>query len=238
MQARAPSENSQVAARSLLPRRVATVASPPMPSFKCQTCGAAFDVPQKSIDRYRGWTPKFCRVHSPKKAATRPRGGATREENLTTAQVLTKYTGGPQSGVFTDGSASPNPGPGGWGLVWVVEGEVRAERHGREAHTTNNRMELTALIEAYRLLPADAKTALFTDSKLCVQTINEWAPKWERNGWTKKGGDIKNLELVQELLALDRAHPGCKIEWIAAHSGHRWNEYADSLACAWMRAQL
>lgn len=214
-----------------------------MPSFSCQTCGAAFDIPQKTVDKYPGWTPRFCREHSPKKKASgggRKRkgkrgGGAKREENLTPAQVLEKYTGGPSNGVFTDGSAVPNPGPGGWGVVWVRDGEVQAERHGHDPKTTNNRMELAALVEAFRLLPEDAEETVRTDSRLCVDTIESWAPKWESAGWTRKAGPIKNLELVQELLALRRAHPGCKLEWIAAHSGHRWNEYADSLSTEWLR---
>ena len=99
-------------------------------------------------------------------------------------------------------------------------------------------MELTALIEAYRLLPADAAVTVHTDSRLCVDTITKWAPNWERNGWKKKGGEIKNLELVQELLRLYRAHPDCTLQWIAAHAGNRWNEYADSLSTAWMRDEL
>ena len=161
-----------------------------------------------------------------------------REENLTLAAVLAKYRGGPTSGVFTDGSSVPNPGPGGWGVVWVEEGVVRAQRHGHDPATTNNRMELTALIEAFRLLPADAETVVRTDSRLCIDTIETWAPGWELKGWKKKGGPILNLALVQELLALRRARPRCRLEWIAAHSGHRWNEYADSLATAWMREEL
>lgn len=209
-----------------------------MPSFTCKECGAAFEVAPRALQRYPGWQPRFCRAHSPKKASTARRGGSAREENLTLAQVLAKYAEGPHSGVFTDGSASPNPGPGGWGVAWVEAGELRDERRGHEAHTTNNRMELRALIEAYRLVPEDCETVLWTDSQLCVNTINDWAPKWERNGWKKKGGDIKNLELVQELLALHRAHPSCRLDWIAAHSGKRWNEYADSLAGAWMREEL
>jgi len=216
-----------------------------MPSFSCQTCGAAFEIPQQAVDKYPGWKPKFCREHSPRKRASGGRGrgrkrtgaggGARREEHLTTAEVLAKYTGGPSSGVFTDGSAIPNPGPGGWGVVWVRDGEIQAERCGHDPKTTNNRMELVALTEAFRLLPHDAEEIVRTDSKLCVDTIGSWAPKWERAGWTKKTGPIKNLELVQELLALRRARPGCTLEWIAAHSGHRWNEYADSLATEWFR---
>lgn len=213
-----------------------------MPDFECSVCGDSFSVPQAAIDKYPGWVPKYCRAHSPQKSGAKKkagggarRGGSAREENLTTDEVLAKYTGGPQDGVFTDGSASPNPGPGGWGAVWVENGAVVREVNGREGHTTNNRMELTALIEAFKMLPEDAAVTLFTDSRLCVDTITKWAPNWEKKGWTKKGGEIKNLELVQELYALYHAHPDCALEWIAAHSGHRWNEYADALATAWMR---
>jgi ribonuclease HI len=214
--------------------------------FRCETCGASFDVPAQTLAKYPGWKPRYCREHSPKKkAGARRRGGGgarrrfeQREENLTLEQVLARYTDGPQTGVFTDGSAVPNPGPGGWGVVWVVDGEVREQRHGRDARTTNNRMELTALIEAFKLLPEDGEATVYTDSRLCVDTITKWAPGWERRGWKRKGGEIQNLELVQELLALFRAREACALEWIAAHSGNRWNEYADSLATAWMRSEL
>jgi len=208
-----------------------------MPSFACQVCGAPFDLPAATLAKYRGWTPKYCREHAPRNRPGARRAGRS-EEHLTLAQVLEAYSGGPDTGVFTDGSSIPNPGPGGWGVVWVEGGEVRERRHGHAARTTNNRMELTALIEAYRLLPEDAALPLYTDSRLCVDTITRWAPGWERKGWTKKGGEIKNLELVQELLALDRAHPACTLTWIAAHAGQRWNEYADSLATAWKREEL
>ena len=154
------------------------------------------------------------------------------------AQVLEKYTDGPQSGVFTDGSSVPNPGPGGWGLVWVADGKIREERHGHDPETTNNRMELKALIEAYRLLPENAAVVVHTDSKLCADTLNLWAANWERRGWKRKGPPIKNLELVKELWCLFQAHPDCRLEWIRAHSGYLWNEYADSLATAWLRDEL
>jgi ribonuclease HI len=217
-----------------------------MPRFQCTVCEAEFDVPQASLDQYPGWKPKYCRTHSPnnkKKSAKRatPRrrkGGSSREEGLTCAQALAKYDGGPKDGVFTDGSSIPNPGPGGWGVVWVADGEIVSQNHGHEADTTNNRMELQALIEAFKLLPEDAEVTIHTDSRLCVDTITKWAPNWERKGWTKKGGEIKNLERVKKLLALFRAHPKCRLEWIAAHTGHRWNEYADCLAGAWMREEL
>ena len=216
-----------------------------MPKFECTVCGEGFEVPQAALDKYSGWEPKFCRAHSPaKKTKSAPKkrsfggGGSKREENLTRAQVLEKYTGGPDFGVFTDGSSIPNPGPGGWGMVWVEDGVIVEERHGADDHTTNNRMELRALIEAFRVLPEDAAITVFTDSRLCVDTITTWAPAWEKKGWKKKSGEIKNFELVQELLALYRKHPDCALEWIAAHSGNLWNEYADSLATAWNRSIL
>ncbi len=217
-----------------------------MPRFECQVCKVGFEVPQAALEKYPGWKPKYCREHSPKKKSPKATGagkgraggsgGAKREENLTPAEALAKYRSGPSSGVFTDGSASPNPGPGGWGVVWVENDGVRAEKHGKEARTTNNRMELMALIEAYRLLPAKAEVSVYTDSRLCVDTITKWAPGWERKGWKRKGSPLKNLDLVKELLSLYRAHPGCPLSWVAAHSGYRWNEYADSLATAWMRS--
>ncbi len=215
-----------------------------MPTFLCRVCETSFDVPQAALDRYPGWQPRYCRDHSPRKPARASRKttsgarrtGSRREENLTVAEARAKYSTGPASGVFTDGSASPNPGPGGWGVVWVDDGRIVSEKHGHDPDTTNNRMELRALIEAFAMLPEDARISVYTDSRLCVNTITRWAPGWERRGWKKKTGPIMNLELVQELLALYRAHPACDLRWIAAHAGHRWNEYADSLATAWMRS--
>ncbi|MEX1023947.1 MAG: ribonuclease H [Planctomycetota bacterium] len=208
-----------------------------MPTFRCQTCQTSFSIAAAKLARFPGWTPRFCQAHSPTKPKSgRARGSSgTREENLTPKEVLERYTAGPDTGVFTDGSAVPNPGPGGWGMVWVERGEIRAEDHGHAPMTTNNRMELTALLAAFGNLPEDADLEVHTDSRLCVDTITKWAPGWERNGWKKKTGPIKNLELVQELLALARERPRVKLVWIAAHSGNRWNEYADSLASAWRR---
>ncbi len=156
-------------------------------------------------------------------------------ELLTPEEVLRRYDGGPQSGVFTDGSCDPNPGPGGWGFVWVEEGSIVAEAHGHESDTTNNRMELTALIEAYRALPEDGLFEIYSDSQLCVKTINEWAAGWEKRGWKRKGGAIKNLDLVKALYALALAKPGVTLAWIKAHDGSRWNEYADALASTYQR---
>jgi len=150
------------------------------------------------------------------------------------SEVLSLFTSGPKTGVFTDGSCEGNPGPGGWGFVWVEDDVIRAEQCGYEPATTNNRMELSGLIAAYKALPHDAAITVFTDSQLCVSTINEWARGWEARGWRRKTGPIANLELVQELYALAKAHPLVQLRWIKAHDGSRWNEYADALASYWM----
>ena len=142
---------------------------------------------------------------------------------------------GPKTGMFTDGSCEGNPGPGGWAFVFVEDDRIVAEKHGREPDTTNNRMELRALIEAYRYLPEGERTTVYSDSELCVKTMNEWALQWEQRGWRRKGGAIKNLELVQELYALVNSHTGVELRWIRAHSGSRWNEYVDSLASGYLR---
>jgi len=156
-------------------------------------------------------------------------------EVLTPDEVLARYDSGPKTGVFTDGSCEGNPGPGGWGVVWVEDGEIIAERSGTDPDTTNNRMELHALIAAYELLPLDAEITVYSDSQLCVKTVNEWAAGWEKRGWKRKSGPIANLELVKRLYALANAHPNVTLQWIKAHDGSRWNEYADALATTYLR---
>lgn len=152
---------------------------------------------------------------------------------LTPAQALERYHSGPNHGVFTDGSCEGNPGPGGWGFVWVENGEIKAEGCGNDPATTNNRMELQALIEAFEVLPEDAAVTVYSDSQLCVKTVNEWAAGWEARGWRRKGGEIKNLAQVRRLYSLAQAHPKVTLQWIKAHDGSRWNEYADALASAY-----
>jgi ribonuclease HI len=153
---------------------------------------------------------------------------------LTPQEVLARFEGGPRTGVFTDGSCEGNPGPGGWGVVWVEDDRIVEERRGVDPATTNNRMELQALITAYQLLPEDRAIALYSDSQLCVKTVNEWAAGWEQRGWRRKSGPIANLELVKQLYALALAHPQVDLRWIKAHDGSRWNEYADALASAYL----
>jgi len=119
--------------------------------------------------------------------------------------------------------------------VWVEDDRIVTARSGSDPKTTNNRMELRALIEAYRLLPRDSRSTVYSDSQLCVRTVNEWAAGWAARGWRRKSGPIANLELVQEVYALAQSHPGVRLNWIAAHDGSRWNEYADALATTYLR---
>jgi ribonuclease HI len=135
-----------------------------------------------------------------------------------------------KNGVYTDGSCLGNPGPGGWALVRVRAGEVIEERSGSAAHTTNNRMELQALIEALQLLDTASDETIWTDSELTVNIATSWAAKWQANGWKRKTGPVENLDLVQCLLDLIQARPNVKVRWLRGHAGHRWNERANDLA--------
>jgi ribonuclease HI len=225
-----------------------TASRPATPEFTCATCGAAFTLANSVLAKYPGWIPRTCRAcrdgnPTATGAGSRPsargrRGREPVEENLTLAEVLERYHDGPQDGVFTDGSAHPNPGPGGWGAVYVVGGEVVAQAHGHVPRTTNNRMELTALIAGYDLVPEGTPATVYSDSLLCVKTITIWAPDWEARGWRRKGAPIANLDLVQSLYRRAKARPELRLEWIRAHDGSRWNEYADALSTAYRRSVL
>jgi ribonuclease HI len=218
-------------------------------TFTCQTCGRDFEIRQDVLDRYPGWVPRQCLDCRDGARAAEPAQGPARQlpprpakvsrtkgKDLTIAEVLDSFTEGPDTGVFTDGAAEGNPGPGGWGAVYVVDGEVIAEAKGSDPYTTNNKMELTALIAGLRMIPPDASIDVYTDSRLVVDIITKWAPGWEARGWTKKSsGPIANLELVKEAYALAKTRPGARIRWIKAHSGFRWNEYADALATSYRR---
>jgi ribonuclease HI len=160
---------------------------------------------------------------------------ATKELNIPIAEVLQRFHAGPQTGIFTDGSCQGNPGPGGWGAVRVIDGAVVDQRHGSEPMTTNNRMELTAMIAGLELAPASEAVDIYSDSSLVVQTLTQWAAGWEKRGWRRKEGEVKNLDLVQRAYALVQERPLARIHWIKAHDGSRWNEYADALSTAHLR---
>jgi ribonuclease HI len=157
---------------------------------------------------------------------------------LPLARVLEKYSSGPQTGVFTDGSCSGNPGPGGWGAVYVLDGKVLAQEYGDDPETTNNRMEFTAMIHGLQMLGPAEEMNVYTDSQLVVNTLTQWAKGWERNGWKRRDGEVKNLDLVQEAFALFKERPLARLQWIKAHDGSLWNEYADALSTAYMSSEL
>ena len=174
-----------------------------MAAFTCRVCGNEFSLPQHVLDRYPGWNPQLCTKHRATASAATPEGSRPRrgrsgtEKLMTPTEVLDRYSEGPLSGVFTDGASVPNPGPGGWGAVYAVDDQVVAERHGRHPDTTNNRMELTALIEGVALVPGDTPATVYSDSRVSVRTITEWAEGWERRGWKRKSGPVENLDLVK-----------------------------------------
>jgi ribonuclease HI len=135
--------------------------------------------------------------------------------------------------VFADGAAKGNPGPGGWGAFIVTpEGEV-TEHGGGEPLTTNNRMELTAVIEALRLAgPRERPVAVHSDSTYVIRGIREWIHGWRRRGWrTGEGGDVANRDLWEALAAAERARDG-KVTWhyVRGHTGVPGNDRADEIA--------
>lgn len=127
---------------------------------------------------------------------------------------------------FTDGSASPNPGPGGFAVIDLDMKQPVAL--GKEPNTTNIRMEAMALIAAYKL--AEAGDQIMTDSEFWVNVVTKWADGWRKNGWTKKSGPIKNLELVKELFELYESKPDVELTWTRGHVGTEGNELADEWA--------
>lgn len=135
----------------------------------------------------------------------------------------------PEIRIFTDGACSGNPGPGGWGALLRM-GSREKELFGGEPATTNNRMELTAVIEALKALKRPVQARVFTDSQYVQKGISEWIVGWKRRGWkTADKKPVKNVDLWQ---LLDRESARHRIEWcwVRGHAGHAENERADALA--------
>ena len=137
--------------------------------------------------------------------------------------------------LYTDGSCLVNPeGPGGWAVIVVRDGNVIEEHSGHDASTTNNIMEMTAAIEAIRLMPAGEHFQVISDSKYLIEGVNSWMGSWQKNGWKfkngyRKGQEIKNLPLWQMLYTL--VEPSrMKFKWVRGHDGDEFNEMADRLA--------
>lgn len=131
--------------------------------------------------------------------------------------------------LYCDGGCWSNPGPGGWACIVDLNGD-RTELSGGRLNTTNNQMELQALIEGLRTLPSGAAVQVITDSEYLMKGVTSWLAGWSRNGWkTSSGGAVKNLEQWQEIQALLADHP-VRVEWVRGHSGHPENERCDELA--------
>ena len=133
--------------------------------------------------------------------------------------------------IYTDGACKGNPGPGGWG-VWLQSGSHSKELFGGEAETTNNRMELTAVIRGLQALKRPCQIDLYLDSQYVRQGITEWIHNWKKKGWvTASKQPVKNAELWQQLDAL--VHGGIhqiNWHWVKGHAGDPGNEKADALA--------
>ena len=131
--------------------------------------------------------------------------------------------------IYTDGACRGNPGPGGWGAL-LIAGKHQKTMHGGDPETTNNRMELTAAIEALNALKGHSNVILHTDSKYVMDGINDWMPNWKKRGWkTAAKKPVKNKDLWQ---ALDEAAARHEIDWrwVKGHNGDPGNEMADELA--------
>src|SRR6185436_15680535 len=131
--------------------------------------------------------------------------------------------------IFTDGACRGNPGPGGWGVILRFKDQEK-ELWGGEAATTNNRMELTAVIRALEALKRPSQVEVYTDSQYVMKGISEWIHSWKRKGWkTADKKDVKNVDLWKQLDALRTGHQ-VKWHWVKGHDGHPENERADRLA--------
>ncbi len=134
--------------------------------------------------------------------------------------------------IYTDGACSGNPGPGGWGAVLEYKG-VKKELSGGDAHTTNNRMELMAVISAFKALKEPCEVTLCSDSKYVIDALEKgWAKGWRSRGWKKSDkSPALNSDLWQQLLTLTEQHK-ITYRWVKGHAGHPENERCDELAVA------
>lgn len=132
--------------------------------------------------------------------------------------------------IYTDGACSGNPGPGGWGAILKCDGHTK-ELSGGEPQTTNNRMELTAVIEALASLKYPCEVVLTSDSKYIIDAVQKgWAKKWKANNWMRTKKDkAMNPDLWEKLLTLLEKHPVTFV-WVKGHAGHPENERCDELA--------
>ena len=147
----------------------------------------------------------------------------------TALDFLAEEPGTPKVNIYTDGACSGNPGPGGYGAVIMV-GDLIDDLYGGEPSTTNNRMEMMAVIEALAALPKSCEINLYVDSMYVKDGINAWMKNWKKNGWhTTAGKPVKNQDLWMRLDELTQKHI-IHWHWVKGHDGNEYNERADSLA--------
>lgn len=132
--------------------------------------------------------------------------------------------------IYTDGACSGNPGKGGWGALLIYK-DKKKEISGYSELTTNNKMELQAVIEAFKILKKDCEVDLYTDSKYVKDGITQWIYSWKKNNWrTSKKESVKNKELWIELDELSQKHK-INWNWVKGHSDNEFNNIVDQLAC-------
>jgi len=135
----------------------------------------------------------------------------------------------PQVTIYTDGACSGNPGPGGWG-VYLKSGQHEKELYGGESMSTNQRMEMQAVIEALKVLKAPSSVNLYSDSSYVLNGIQKWIKGWKQRGWkNSKKQDVANRDLWEEMDAQQQRHE-IKWHWVKGHAGNIGNERADGLA--------
>ena len=133
--------------------------------------------------------------------------------------------------IYTDGACSGNPGPGGWGAI-LRYGDKKKEMSGGAAETTNNRMELTGVIEALSALKEPCHVSLYTDSQYIANAINEgWLKSWIAHNWKRKTGPVKNADLWKRIVELFERHQ-VEIHWVKGHAENEYNNRCDQLAVA------
>ena len=177
--------------------------------------------------------PSFQVTLAPLKSPVYPKSSETvsrKEGDGTFSSVL------PEVSIYTDGSCSGNPGPGGWGAI-ILRGKEEQELSGGEQDTTNNRMELQGVISALYALDTPCRVQLYTDSQYLANAVNKhWLDKWQNNGWlTTSGEPVLNRDLWEQLLTLFKKHE-VTVSWVKGHADNPYNNRCDKLAVAQTRA--
>ena len=196
------------------------------PAYICGECGRPFETSHLLRTLLPLLVPQRCSA-----CASRPPRPA---RPPAIEDVLDGPARGPGTGVFVAAVCYPDPGPGAWAAVRVVNGAVLRESAAAEPWTTAARMGLRALIEGLRLFGPREPLTLYAEDRAAVMTLREWGPAWQRNGWRVRGGKGRpsNLDLVQEAVSLYQARVNARVELASPDAAATWSHYAHALA-AW-----